>query len=183
LTAAYFTEGRSAGRRGGCGHRAELRLFGRTLDGDFRRDIEQVAAGDRSIVFFGEVDHDECLRQMAASDIILVPSRDDPLPFVTLDALSLGKTLVCSNTTGTSAYLQEGRSGLILHENTPGEIGRALTRLISDPDLREMLGTGAHQVFEQNFTVSLFAAKLFSALDMGGIPGNLVVDSLSAVEP
>jgi glycosyltransferase involved in cell wall biosynthesis len=146
--------------------RAELRLFGRSLDPSFRLDIEQVTGGDSSIRFFGEVDHDECLRQMAASDIILVPSRDDPLPFITLDALSLGKALVCSNTTGTSAYLNDGRSGLILRENTPEEIGRALTRLIGDPQFRKTLGTGARQTYEENFTVPIFTAKLFSALDM-----------------
>ena len=51
-------------------------------------------------MFFGEVDHDECLSQMAACDIILIPSRDDAMSFVALDALSLGKALVCSRTTG-----------------------------------------------------------------------------------
>jgi glycosyltransferase involved in cell wall biosynthesis len=159
--------------------RAELRLFGRTLDESFRNHIEQIAAGDRSIAFFGEVDHDECLRQMAASDIILVPSRDDPLPFITLDALSLGKALVCSNTTGTSAYLKDGRSGLILRENTPAEIGRALARLIGDPQLRKTLGTGARQTYEENFTVPVFTAKLFSALGIGDISKNIALDSVS----
>ena len=74
--------------------RVELRLFGRTLDQSFRDHIEQVAGGDSSVVFFAEVDHDECLRQMAACDVILVSSRDDALSFVGLDALSLGKPLV-----------------------------------------------------------------------------------------
>ena len=160
---------------------AELKLFGRTLNVSFRNEIEQTAGGDRSIAFFGEVGHDECLRQMAASDIILVPSRDDPLPFVTLDALSLGKPLVCSNTTGTSAYLQGGRSGLILRENTPEEIGRKLARLINKPRLRNLLGRGARGVYEKNFTIPVFSAKLLSALDVGAIPRNVVVDS-SAVE-
>jgi O-antigen biosynthesis protein len=155
--------------------RAELRLFGRTLDESFRKDIEQIAGGDGSIAFFGEVDHDECLRQMAASDIILVPSRDDPLPFVTLDALSLGKTLMCSNTTGTSAYLQQGISGLILRKNTPEEIGSALARLITDPRRRKKLGIGARQAYEQNFTIPVFTAKLFSALDVDEISRKMVV--------
>jgi glycosyltransferase involved in cell wall biosynthesis len=154
--------------------RAELTLFGRTLDVSFRNHIEQIAGGDPSIVFFGEVNHNKCLRQMAASDIILVPSRDDPLPFVTLDALWLGKTLVCSAATGTSTYLQEGKSGLILRENTPEEIGSVLARLINDRQLRKTLGTGARRVYEQNFTVPVFTAKLFSALDIDEISENTV---------
>jgi glycosyltransferase involved in cell wall biosynthesis len=163
--------------------RAQLRLFGRTLDESFRNDIEEIAGGDGSIAFSSEVDHEECLRQMAASDIILVPSRDDPLPFVTLDALSLGKALVCSNTTGTSAYLQQDISGLILYENTPAEIGSTLGRLIGSPQLRIKLGMGARQVYEQNFTVRAFTARLLAALHMPDFTGDTVFESLSAVEP
>jgi glycosyltransferase involved in cell wall biosynthesis len=161
---------------------AEMRLYGRTLDSGLRLDIEQIAGGDPSIAFFGELDQDECLRQMAACDIILVPSRDDPLPFVTLDALSLGKTLMCSAATGTSRYLQEGVSGLILHQNTPAEIAGTLARLIRSPQLRTKLETGARQVYERNFTVPVFKAKLLSALDMGEFKENIPAKALSAVE-
>jgi lipopolysaccharide biosynthesis protein/tetratricopeptide (TPR) repeat protein len=143
---------------------AELRFFGRTLDAVFRSNLEQIAGEERSIVFFGEVDHRECLNQMAACDVVLAPSRDDSLPFVTLDALSLGKTVVCSHSTGTSAYLRDGQSGLILRENTPDEIGRALARAIADPWLRAAFGKGARAVFEHTFSMQSFAKKFQAAL-------------------
>jgi glycosyltransferase involved in cell wall biosynthesis len=124
------------------------------------------ADNDPSICFFGEVDHDECLRQMAACDVILAPSRDDPLPFVTLDALALGKPLVCSRFTGTSEYLSPGGSGLILTDNSPEEIGAVLTRLITEPGLRETLALGGRRVYEVNFTPAGFAARLTGALSI-----------------
>jgi glycosyltransferase involved in cell wall biosynthesis len=143
---------------------AELRFFGRTLDRVFRSNLEQIAGEERSIVFFGEVDHRECLNQIAACDVVLAPSRDDSLPFVTLDALSLGKTVVCSHATGTSAYLQDGQSGLILRESTPDEIGRVLARAISDAGLRAVLGKGARAVCERTFSMRSFAKRLHAAL-------------------
>jgi GT2 family glycosyltransferase len=154
--------------------RAELRFFGRTLEhrnfpkqNRFRADVERSARGNRSIVFFGEVPHDECLRQMAACDIILIPSRDDAMSFVGLDALSLGKALVCSRATGVSEYLQDGRSVLILHENTPEEISRVLARAIADTELRTTLGQGARAVSERTFTPQRFAENLEAALGLG----------------
>jgi GT2 family glycosyltransferase len=149
--------------------RAELRMFGRTLDLNFRNDIERIASDDSSIMFFGEVDQDECLRHMAESDVILVASRDDPLPFVTLDALSLGKVLVCSKETGVSEYLQHGRSAMILNENTAEEIGRVLARAIPDPGLRTALGEGAREVYERIFNARRFAEKLHAALGLGDL--------------
>jgi GT2 family glycosyltransferase/glycosyltransferase involved in cell wall biosynthesis len=148
--------------------RAELRFFGRTLPGgddrNFRHNVERIAGCNPSILFFGEVDQDECLRQMAACDIILVPSRDDALSFVALDALSMGIAVVCSRTTGASEYLEDGRSALILRENTPEEIGVALSRLIADAEFRATLGRGARGVYEHTFTVQSFTKKLHAAL-------------------
>jgi O-antigen biosynthesis protein len=146
---------------------SELRFFGRTLAPRFRAEIERSASGSRSIVFFGEVDHDECLSQMAACDIILIPSRDDAMSFVGLDALSLGKALVCSRTTGVSEYLQDGQSVLIVDENTPEEIGQVLARAIANPELRAALAQGARAVYERTFTEQRFAQNLEAALGIG----------------
>ena len=156
--------------------RAELRLFGRTLDPSFRARIEQTADGDSSLVFFGEVDHDECLRQMAACDIILVPSRDDSLSLVALDALSLGKALLCSRTAGVSEYLHDARSALILPENTAEDVGRVLARAIADPQLRAALGEGAREVYERTFSEQGFAEKLHAALGLGSVSESELAD-------
>jgi len=153
--------------------RAELRFFGRSFKLSespdkyrFRVGVEQSAGGNSSIVFFGEVDHAECLSQMAACDVILIPSRDDAMSFVGLDALSLGKALVCTRTTGVSEYLQDGQSVLIVRENTPEEISRVLARVIADADLRTALGKGARAVYESTFTEQKFAENIEAALGL-----------------
>jgi glycosyltransferase involved in cell wall biosynthesis len=104
---------------------------------------------------------------MAACDVILIPSRDDAMSFVGLDALSLGKPLVCTRTTGVSEYLQDGRSVLIVQENTPEEISRVLARVIADADLRTALGKGARAVYESTFTEQKFAENIEAALGLG----------------
>jgi hypothetical protein len=67
-----------------------------------------------------------------------------------------------SRSTGTSAYLREDNSGLILHQNSPEEIGSALGRLIIDPKLRQTLAIGARQLYGQMFTQKAFDAKYIS---------------------
>jgi FkbM family methyltransferase len=152
--------------------RAELRLFGRTLPmfESHVAGLRQIADGDPSIVFCGEVEHDECLRQMAACDVILVPSRDDAMSFVALDALSLGKALVCSSTTGASEYLQDDQSAVILHGNTSEEISVVLAGLITNPALRETLGVGARQIYENTFRLDKFAENIHTALRIDRAP-------------
>ncbi|MDE2430274.1 MAG: glycosyltransferase, partial [Burkholderiales bacterium] len=122
---------------------ARLDLYGRTLAFDFYKQIEAMSAEIKEVRFGGELTYDEYLRRISETDIVLVCSRDDTLPLVSLDALAMGKALVCSAATGTSRYLKNGESAMILEINDPGEIGTVLARLICDEKLRIDIGKGA----------------------------------------
>lgn len=144
--------------------KARLDLYGRTLDISFRNSVESLAFGTPEIRFGNELDYDEYRAELAETDIVLVCSRDDTLPLVSLDALALGKVLVCSAMTGTSRYLDNGTSAIILEQNSPEEIGRTLAQLIVDTDLRRKLGHGARSVFENYFTYRAFTTRILERL-------------------
>lgn len=146
--------------------RAQLTLHGRTLDPAFLDALESMVPDTLEITLGGELDYEQYRSALASTDIVLVCSRDDTLPLVSLDALSLGKALVCSATTGTSRYLEHGRSALILQHNDPAEIGEALARLIMDVELRHTIGNGARAVFETTFTYDAFGARVFNRLNV-----------------
>src|SRR5207248_192406 len=78
-----------------------LELWGRVLDASFHRDVQELAAGCAEVHVGPELSREHCLRQLADSDVVLVPSRDDPLLLVSLDALACSRILVVSRATGT----------------------------------------------------------------------------------
>ncbi|WP_313737147.1 glycosyltransferase [Sphingobium yanoikuyae] len=149
--------------------KARLDLYGRTLSVGYREQIEGIALGIKQVHFRGELAYDEYRKALSDTDIVLVCSRDDTLPLVSLDALALGKALVCSATTGTSLYLQHEKSALILEHNSPQEIADALTKLINDAALRHKIGQGGRAAFEKYFTYDAFAKRVFDRLDNGGL--------------
>src|SRR6185295_4538356 len=80
--------------------KCELRLFGRVLDSAFHAKVLSLARGAPNILVGGELTPDQCLDELQKSDIVLVPSRDDVLSLVALDALRAGKVLICSPAVG-----------------------------------------------------------------------------------
>ncbi|MFD1104201.1 glycosyltransferase [Sphingobium olei] len=145
--------------------KARLDLFGRTLAVGYHHQLEVMAAGIKQVHFGGELAYDEYRKALSDTDIILVCSRDDTLPLVSLDSLALGKALICSATTGTSRYLQHEESALILKHNSPQEIADAISRLIDDAELRQKIGVGARSVFEEYFTYDAFSKRIFKRFD------------------
>jgi len=145
--------------------KARLDLFGRTLAVGFHQHVEAMAADIAEVRFGGELAYDEYRKILFDTDIVLVCSRDDTLPLVSLDSLALGKALICSATTGTSRYLEHEKSALILKYNSPDEIADAITRLITNPELRRKIGDGARSVFEEHFTHDAFSKRIFERFE------------------
>lgn len=149
--------------------RVHLVAYGRTLDSEFRRAIENKASDSARVTLGGELSYDEYLAAMRECDVVLVPSRDDTLPLVSLDAMSFAKALVVSRATGTSEYLDDGVSGIILEYNSPSEIADALMRLLNDEAARVEIGLAGRAVFRDKFTVERFAERLDAALAEPGV--------------
>lgn len=76
---------------------------------------------------------------MGAAEVVLVPSREDPLPLVALEAGLRSKAVVATPTGGLPDLLGEGR-GAVAPTHDVGWLARATGRLLGDPLEREALG-------------------------------------------
>ena len=139
---------------------AELHLWGRVLEEEFHADLAEAAAREPDVELDGELAHADYLDALAGCDIVLVPSRDDTLPLVSLDALAAGRVLACSRRVGTAGYLTPGVSGLVARAPEPDALAAALAPALADPALRAAMGRAGRAVFEREFTHEAFARRL-----------------------
>ena len=143
---------------------AELHMWGRVLEEAFHADVAAEAAAEPDVRLHGELAHADYLDALAGCDVVFVPSRDDTLPLVSLDALSAGRVLACSRRVGTAAHLQPGVSGLVAAAPEPDALAAALAPALADPALRARIGAAAREVFEREFTHDAFARRLLGRL-------------------
>jgi glycosyltransferase involved in cell wall biosynthesis len=85
------------------------------------------------------------------ADILINPSVSNPadgLNVCVLDAMSCAKPVVGSNVAGNSLAIVDGETGLIVPEQDPAALARALARLIDEPALRAQMGAAARRRIE-----------------------------------
>jgi glycosyltransferase involved in cell wall biosynthesis len=76
---------------------------------------------------------------MRAADVVVVPSRREPLGLAAVEALACGTPVVASSVGGLREVVRDGENGLLIPPEDPGALAAALGRL-ADNGLRARLG-------------------------------------------
>lgn len=105
-----------------------------------------------------------------AADILVVPSLEDSLPWVVLEAMSLGKPVIASDLGGIREMVGPGQTGLLVPPGNPGQLARALALLINAPETREKMGIQGKARVRKEFTEAQYLHKfeqLYSSILTG----------------
>ena len=153
-------------------------------DGPFLPELRrQAVALDSPARFWGWLDNrSPQLRELYESaGIFVFPSEAENFPVVLLEAMAAGLAIITTEGTGCAEVV--GDAGLLVPVRDSRAIGRALQRLIENPELRRTLGTAARRRIEENFTWSAVARRYvdeYSRHGTAGDPFNLEI-SRSAI--
>ncbi|KUY98717.1 hypothetical protein WS50_05365 [Burkholderia territorii] len=143
-----------------------LKLYGRDHEPTFVATLKKLVADMPDVELGPELPHDAYIAALRASDIVLSAARDDTLPLVSLDALALGRVMVCTRETGTADFLEEGISGFVAAQASPEAVAAALERALDRIADWPAIGANARRVFEENFTRHSFHQRTLSLLGL-----------------
>lgn len=86
------------------------------------------------------------------ADVVAVPSViPDALSRVILEAMAAGRPVIATRVGGTPELVIDGKTGLLVERNAPGELARAIVAVLKDPHLKASLGAGAARHLAEHF--------------------------------
>ena len=88
---------------------------------------------------------------MAASEITVVPSLEEPLGLVAIESLMTGTPVVASRTGGLTEIVRHRENGLLVPPANPGHLAQAIVSLARDEKLRSQLGQQGRRSVADNF--------------------------------
>ena len=88
------------------------------------------------VKFIGKLDYDDVLRKMESSDLLILPSVEEGIANVVLEAMAIGLPVISTNCCGMSEVLEDGYNGILVNPRSPEEIFNAIKKYIdlSEPE-------------------------------------------------
>jgi len=105
----------------------------------------------KSITFIDRVPLSELPAYYRSADVCVVPSVYDNSPYACLEAMSCGLAVIGTAAGGTSEYIVDGESGIIVEAKNSAGIAQAVIDLLKDDKKRQRIGNNARSRVLINF--------------------------------
>lgn len=134
------------------------------------------AAGLRGRVFVpGAQPHEAVPRWLNASDVFILPSYNEGLPNVVLEAMACGLPVVSTDVGGTGEAVLQGETGFLVPPRSSDSLLEPLRALLRDESLRERFGRAARsracEVFGWSQSARALVRVYEAVLERGRAPG------------
>jgi glycosyltransferase involved in cell wall biosynthesis len=112
------------------------------------------------VEFTGWLDRAQVAQQMARADVLVLPSYDEGLPLVILEAMAQGVAVVCTPVGEIGQVIADGQQALFVTAGDVPALAHQLQQVLGDETLRNRLEQAGRALYAQRFSMATFQAQI-----------------------
>ncbi len=120
-----------------------------------RRQVASLGLGDR-VRFLGW--REDSAPLLASADLLICPSRHEPLGNVVLEAWAQRVPVVATATAGPRQLIRDGETGMLVPVDDAGAIAATVRALLASPERRHTLAAAGHAAFAAEYAEPIVVA-------------------------
>lgn len=119
----------------------------------------------KKVKVFGSIDHSDLVKIYSEIDVVVCPSRNDPMPVVLAEAMMNKKVCIASDMTGTAEKIIPYENGLICHAGDVDNLSEQIEWVLEHKEQLGAIGERAYEVYKQSFSQEQFQRRLCRIVD------------------
>jgi GT2 family glycosyltransferase len=143
-------------------HKAEFIFVGKPLDKALVNEIKKACS--ENIQYIDAMPREDVLKLYEEADCIIIPSRDEPMSLVAIEAAILATPFICSDHTGVAQFVKDGENGMVFQSGNTLELSMKITGAVENPHLLRFMGHRAREIYEHHFEFEAYREKLLHIL-------------------
>ena len=129
---------------------------------ELRAQARELGFSERQLRFVEETP--EVARYFIASDVVVICSRQESAPLVSLEAFAYQVPLISTKVFGLAEQIRDCENALSFSIENRGELASRVERLMDDPELRQQLVVAAREDVEARFSLDSSMQQYLEAL-------------------
>ena len=101
------------------------------------------------IQWAGRISYDQIGNYFKSADVFVFPTLEDTWGVVTLEAMLLGKPILCSKGAGTSELVVQGENGYVFSPDNADELANLMQKFLDHPEIIPTMGKKSQQIMAQ----------------------------------
>lgn len=123
------------------------------------KEIERKTSNSSHIVLTGTVDREGIHKILDYTDILVCPSREDPMPTVVAEAMAQGVVCLVSDAIGTAQYIRDGIDGFLFESENSFELAKKMSYCIQNIDSIKSMSSSSKAIYDEVFSEDVFEKK------------------------
>lgn len=140
--------------------KAEFWIIGKEQKCSFTLNLRKRCSGISEIIFWGERSLDEIDKMYEQIDVVVCPSREDPMPVVVAEGMMFGKVCIVSDMTGESEYITEMEDGLICKAGDCDSLRLQLIWAIEHKEKLDRICKNSRKLYKKIFSEKAFIKNM-----------------------
>lgn len=135
--------------------RAEFWVIGIITESQ-RKEMQETGL----VKVFGSLDHNELIKIYGEIDVVVCPSRNDPMPVVLAEAMMNQKVCIASDMTGTADKITPYEDGLVCHAGDIDSLSEQIDWVLTHREQMDVMGEKAYEIYKRSFSEEQFQESL-----------------------
>jgi len=128
------------------GYNYSMWVVGDGIQQEELKDFCQKHGLSDRIHWAGRVSYDQIGSYFKGADVFVFPTLEDTWGVVTLEAMLMGKPILCSKGAGTSELVIHGENGYVFSPDNVDELADLMQRFLDNPALIEAMGARSQEI-------------------------------------
>ena len=143
--------------------KAIFKVIGSVIEQHVYDDLILKAKEFKCVEILGPISHEEMLKMYQQIDVVVCPSRMDPMPVVVTEGLMNHKVCIASSATGSSKLITDGKDGFICEVNAKS-LAEKMAWIIDHQEELDSIKESARNLYETYFSMDVFEKNIMNIL-------------------
>lgn len=124
------------------------------------KQIKEMANNIPEVYITGVLGREKIHAILDEADVLVCPSREDPMPTVAAEAMMHGVPCILSDVTGTAKYIQDGVDGIVFCSEDVRQLAEKIIWCVENRQKIADMRISARKVYEEIFSMEAFEKNL-----------------------